>query len=141
MSRPKIAAVMLVAAVAMPLAVANAASAPKFDVWQGQSKQDKLSVLLVHTQGRKRIQVTVTVPCQNAEGNRTTSELGATTTLSGKGKVTAKGNVGNGEFKLTATAKTNKAATGELTYEVPESFGGCKGTDTFKLKYALSRGG
>jgi hypothetical protein len=128
---------MLVAAVAAPTAVAHAAAAPKFDVWQGQTKTKKASVLLVHQQGRKKVQVSVTATCKNAEGNRTTTEFSVDGKLSASGSVS----VTKGGMKLTATAKKGKAATGSVTYEVPEANGGCKATESFKVKYTLSRGG
>ena len=134
----KLVALVLLAAVAAPLTAAAAASLPKFDVWQRRTKTKKASVLLVHQQGRKKVQVTVSVQCENADGNTTTTEFSADGKLSSSGSVSVKK---GSAFKLTATAKQGKAATGSTTYEVPEASGGCKATASFKLKYSLSRGG
>jgi hypothetical protein len=133
----------LAAAAALPLTAA-AAGLPNISVWSGKTKQHKERITMYQESPGKAVYLSFSVSCPDASGTAqdTTMALHA---LPKKGKLTAKTTKGlgtaGGTMSISTTTVAKHAAVGRISWELPASLGGCKGSDTFQLKYSVSHGG
>lgn len=133
------------AAVALPLA-AQAAAVPNISVWNGKTKQKKNLVTMYQTAPGKAAYFNLTVNCKMPDGTTT----GQTLELHGvpkNGKLKAKttkalnSGASAATLSVTTTAAAKHKAVGTVSWSLPAALGGCKGSDTYSLKYSVSHGG
>ena len=133
------------AAVAPPLA-AQASVIPNISVWTGKTKQKKAPITMYQTAPRKAVYFNLTVNCKMPGG----TTQGQTLTLHGvpkNGKLKAKttkalnSGAGAGTLSVSTTVAAKHKAVGKVSWALPAALGGCKGSDTYSLKYLLSHGG
>jgi hypothetical protein len=145
--RRVIAAAVLATAALSPVAGAQAFRLPTFDLWAGKTHSKGDQMQIVNERGRKSVSLALTVNCVSNTGPGTPVSLSATGKLSGgKVDVTNKragqsGTAGTVTFR--AKLPTSRAATGTVTWKLPETNNqkACAGSDTFKLKHSISHGG
>jgi hypothetical protein len=143
--RRAVALVVLATSAVAPVAVAGAAKLPTIDVWSGKTTKKSDPITIYNVRGKKAVSVQLSVKCVTTEGQKQPVELTATGKLSG-GKVNVtnkKANGTEGTLTVKATLPKTKAATGTVSWNVPASAGyaACTGSDTLKLKHAITHGG
>jgi hypothetical protein len=133
------------AAVVLPLS-AQAAGLPNISVWSGKTKKKQDPVTMYQTAPGKAAFFNLTVQCKIPGGTTT----GQTLTLHGvpkNGKLNAKttkalnSGASAGTLSVTTTAAAKHKAVGKVSWALPAALGGCKGSDTYSLKYSVSHGG
>jgi hypothetical protein len=128
-----------------PVAVAPAAKLPTIDVWSGKTHKKGDNITIYNVRGEKAVSVQVSVGCVTTAGEKQQVELSATGKLvDGKVKVTNKKADGvKGTLTVKAKLPKTKAATGTVSWDVPASsaYAACTGSDTLKLKHAITHGG
>jgi hypothetical protein len=144
-ARRRVALAVLATAVLAPVAGAHAAKLPTIDVWSGKTHKKGNAITIYNVRGQKAVSVQVSVGCVTTAGEKQQVELSATGKLAdGKVKVTNKKADGTaGTLTVKAKLPKTRAATGTITWSVPESaaYAACQGSDTLKLKHVITHGG
>jgi hypothetical protein len=145
MSRSRRSLAVLVAVALAPLGVAQAAI-PNIDLWYGKLKHHpKIIASIDDVRPSKKVDVSLSVTCKDANGQPAGYTLSATAKLKHhriKVKQSKAYNGVAGTLKLHAKLPVGHAATGSATWKFPASYGpGCSGKGSFKLTYHLSHGG
>jgi hypothetical protein len=145
--RRLVAAAVLATAALSPVTLAQAVKVPTYDIWSGKTHRKGDQIQIYNERGRKSVSLSLTIECVSNTGPGTPVSVSATGKLSG-GRVNvtnkragADGTAGTVTFK--ATLPTTRAATGTVTWKLPETNNqkACAGSDTFKLKHSISHGG
>jgi hypothetical protein len=136
---------VLASTVLAPVAVAHAVKPPTIDVWSGKTHKKGDPITIYNVRGQKAVSVQLGVDCVTTEGEKQQVELSATGKLAGgKVKVTNKKADGQqGTLTVKATLPKTRAATGTITWSMPATaaYAACAGSDTIKLKHAITHGG
>lgn len=145
--RRAVALAVAASAALTPVALAQAARLPTIDVWQGKSTKKHDGMFLSNVRGTKTVSIQITVNCVAVDGTKTPTSFSATGRLSaGKVNVTNKKAAESGvnaRLTISATLPTTRAATGTVSWsqDATDTVKACTGSDTFKLKHAISHGG
>lgn len=145
--RRSVALAVVASAALTPVALAHAASIPTIDVWSGKTHKKADGMFLSNVRGTKSVSIQITVNCRSTTGARTPTSFTATGKLSGgRIKVTNKRAGGSGvpaTLRISATLPTTRAATGTVSWKqgATNALKACSGSDTFKLRHAISHGG
>lgn len=145
--RRLLSAALLATAALSPVAIAQAAKIPTIDVWQGKTHKKADGMFISSVRGNKAVSIQITVNCVSTTGDKMPTAFSATGKLSGgKVKVTNKKAAGSGApatLTVDATLPTTRAATGTVSWrqDATNALKACTGSDTFKLKHAISHGG
>ena len=130
------------AAVALPIAAQ--AAVPTIRVWNGKTEQHKDLVTIFQEAPGKAVNFSIVVSCKMPSG-KTQAQTLTLRKLPKNGKVSAKTTkalgAAGGKLTVSTTAVAKRKAVGTATWELPAALGGCKGSDSYSLKYSISHGG
>ena len=144
--RRSIALAVAVSAALTPVALAHAARVPTIDVWSGKTHRKADGMFLSNVRGTKAVSIQITVNCVATTGDKTPTSFSAPASCRAAGsRSPTRRRPGRRAATLTvsATLPRTRAATGTVSWNqaATNELKACAGSDTFKLKHAISHGG